>query len=130
MLLQLLVILQLLLIKTLTEQLDIKTNVVGCETIRESDGLAMSSRNKLLSKKERESAGEIIKLLLKAKEMNSSFNYRKIKNEVDRHINSIEGITLEYFEIIDLSKFINISEKRAFIACKVGNVRLIDNISL
>ena len=39
-------------------------------------------------------------------------NYRKIKNEVDRHINSIEGITLEYFEIIDLSKFINISENQ------------------
>ena len=45
---------QLLLIKTLTEQLDINTNVVGCETIREPDGLAMSSRNKLMSYKERE----------------------------------------------------------------------------
>ncbi len=40
---------QLLLIKTLTEQLNIKTNVVGCETIRDVDGLAMSSRNKLMS---------------------------------------------------------------------------------
>jgi pantoate--beta-alanine ligase len=121
---------QLVLIKSLAEKLNLDINVVGCKTIREKDGLAMSSRNKLLSKKERESAGEIIKLLLKAKEMNSSFNYRKIKNEVDRHIHSIEGVTLEYFEIIDLSKFINITEKRAFIACKVGNVRLIDNISL
>ena len=121
---------QLILIKSLAEKLNPDLNVVGCKTIREKDGLAMSSRNKLLSKKERESAGEIIKLLLKAKEMNSDFDYRQIKNEVVRHIHSVEGITLEYFEIMDLSKFLNTIEKRAFIACKVGNVRLIDNIRI
>jgi len=121
---------QLILIKSLAEKLNPDLNVVGCKTIREKDGLAMSSRNKLLSKKERESAGEIIKLLLKAKEMNSDFDYRQIKNEVVRHINSVEGITLEYFEIMDLSKFLNTIEKRAFIACKVGNIRLIDNIRI
>jgi pantothenate synthetase len=62
--------------------------------------------------------------------MNSDFDYRQIKNEVVRHIHSVEGITLEYFEIMDLSKFLNTIEKRAFIACKVGNIRLIDNIRI
>jgi len=71
---------QLLLIKTLTEQLNISTKVIGCETIRESDGLAMSSRNSLLSKNERESASEIIKLLLKAKEMYSKKEKVQVKS--------------------------------------------------
>jgi len=125
---------QLLLIKTLTEQLNISTKVIGCETIRESDGLAMSSRNSLLSKNERESASEIIKLLLKAKEMYSKFDLYKIRSAIEKKAESIDDFMLEYFEIINLSEFSNISktnnESRAFIACKVGKIRLIDNIKV
>ena len=121
---------QLILIKSLAKKLNLNVNVIGCKTIREKDGLAMSSRNKLLSKKERESAGEIIKLLLKAKEMNGSFDYKQIKDEINNHAEAIDGFSLEYFEIIDLSKFINSIEKRAFISCRVGSLRLIDNICI
>ena len=120
---------QLILIKSLAEKLDLNLSVVGCKTIREEDGLAMSSRNKLLSKKERESAGEIIKLLLKAKEMNRDSNSGQIKKMIISHVDSIDDVDLEYFEIINLSKFLDTKETRAFIACKVGDVRLIDNIS-
>jgi pantoate--beta-alanine ligase len=121
---------QLILIKSLAKKLNLNINVVGCKTIREEDGLAMSSRNKLMNKKERESAGEIIKLLLRAKEMDGRFDHKQIKDEITRYADAIHGVTLEYFEIIELSKFINTIEKRAFIACKVGNVRLIDNIRI
>ena len=125
---------QLLLIKTLTEQLDIKTNVVGCETIRESDGLAMSSRNKLMSDKERKSAKEIIKLLLWAKEVYSKFDFIQIKDEIKNRSKLIDSFKLEYFEIMNLEEFSSISKKnnetRAFIACRIGNIRLIDNIKL
>ncbi|MDG2475816.1 MAG: pantoate--beta-alanine ligase [Flavobacteriaceae bacterium] len=125
---------QLLIIKILTEQLSIKTKVIGCKTIRESDGLAMSSRNILMTKKERKNASEIIKLLLMCKRMYSEFSLFQIKSEIKKNSNSIDDFKLEYFEIINLSKFSNISiinnETRAFIACKVGNVRLIDNIKL
>jgi pantoate--beta-alanine ligase len=125
---------QLLLIKTLTEQLDIKTNVVGCETIREADGLAMSSRNKLMSDKERKSAKEIIKLLLWAKEVYSKFDFIQIRDEIENRSKLIDSFKLEYFEIMNLEKFSSISKKnnetRAFIACRIGNIRLIDNIKL
>jgi pantoate--beta-alanine ligase len=125
---------QLLLIKTLTEQLDIKTNVVGCETIREADGLAMSSRNKLMSDKERKSAKEIIKLLLWAKEVYSKFDFIQIKDEIENRSKFIDSFKLEYFEIMNLEEFSSISKKnnetRAFIACRIGNIRLIDNIKL
>ena len=125
---------QLLLIKTLTEQLDIKTNVVGCETIREADGLAMSSRNKLMSDKERKSAKEIIKLLLWAKEVYSKFDFIQIKDEIENRSKLIDSFKLEYFEIMNLEEFSSISKKnnetRAFMACRIGNIRLIDNIKL
>jgi pantoate--beta-alanine ligase len=125
---------QLLLIKTLTEQLDINTNVVGCETIREPDGLAMSSRNKLMSDKERKSAKEIIKLLLWAKEVYSKFDFVQIRDEIKNRSKLIDSFKLEYFEIMNLEEFSSISKKnnetRAFIACRIGNIRLIDNIKL
>jgi len=125
---------QLLLIKTLTEQLNIKTNVVGCKTIRDVDGLAMSSRNKLMSDKEKESAKEIIKLLLWAKEVYSELDFIQIRSEIENKSKLIDSFKLEYFEIMNLAEFSNISkksnEKRAFIACRIGNVRLIDNIKL
>ena len=125
---------QLLLIKTLTEQLNINTNVVGCKTIRDVDGLAMSSRNKLMSDKERESAKEIIKLLLWAKEVYSELDFIQIRSEIENKSKLIDSFKLEYFEIMNLAEFSNISkksnEKRAFIACRIGNVRLIDNIKL
>ena len=125
---------QLLLIKTLTEQLDINTKVVGCKTIREADGLAMSSRNELMSNKEREVAKEIIKLLLRAKEMYSEFEFYQIRKEIENRSKSINNFKLEYFEIMNLAEFSNISKKnhetRAFIACKIGKIRLIDNIKL
>ena len=125
---------QLLLIKTLTEQLDIDTNVVGCETIREPDGLAMSSRNKLMSDKERKSAKEIIKLLLWAKEVYPKLDFIQIRDEIKNRSKLIDSFKLEYFEIMNLEEFSSISKKnnetRAFIACRIGNIRLIDNIKL
>ena len=125
---------QLLLIKTLTEQLDINTNVVGCETIREPDGLAMSSRNKLMSDKERKSAKEIIKLLLWAKEVYPKLDFIQIRDEIKNRSKLIDSFKLEYFEIMNLEEFSSISKKnneiRAFIACRIGNIRLIDNIKL
>ena len=101
---------QLLLIKRLTEQLDIKTNVVGCETIREPDGLAMSSRNKLMSDKERKSAKEIIKLLLWTKEAYSKFDFIQIRDEIKNRSKLIDSFKLEYFEIMNLAEFSNISK--------------------
>tara|TARA_S200000501_G_scaffold129038_1_gene121968 strand:+ start:6317 stop:7141 length:825 start_codon:yes stop_codon:yes gene_type:complete len=125
---------QLLLIKILTKQLGLNINIIGCETIRENDGLAMSSRNNLMNNKERKTAGEIVKLLLHAKKMYLDYNINQIKKEIENKAMSIENFKLEYFEIIDFSNFSilkgNRMKSRAFIACKIGKVRLIDNLSL
>ena len=125
---------QLILIKALVKEQDLAVNIVGCETIREDDGLAMSSRNKLLNNSERESAGNIIRLLKKAQQLYKSSTLEEIKFNILTDTLMIENLNLEYFEILDVSRFSVVlkgeKEIRAFIACKVGNIRLIDNITI
>ena len=123
---------QLILIKTLVKKLKLKVNIIGCETIREDDGLAMSSRNKLLNISERKSAVNIIRLLRKAKQLYKNSTLEETKSNILKDALLIENLKLEYFEILDLSMISDFLEEekeiRAFIACKVGKIRLIDNI--
>ena len=125
---------QLILIKTLVKEQELRVNVVGCETIREDDGLAMSSRNNLLNSTERMSAGNIIRLLKKARQLNKRSTVEETKSIILKDALMIENLNLEYFEILDISKlsrFLKEEEEiRAFIACKVGKIRLIDNITI
>ena len=121
---------QLLLIKELVRKIKFDVNIIGCKTIRESDGLAMSSRNKFLNKSERKSASQIIKLLERAKKMYSTSSPRDIKSNILKKANSIDNLKIEYFEIINVSEFFDKKEVRAFIACKIGKTRLIDNIRI
>ena len=125
---------QLILIKTLVKKQELKVNIVGCETIREDDGLAMSSRNKLLNNSERTIAGNVIRLLKKAKKLYKSSTKEETKINILKDALMIENFNLEYFEILDISKLSGFLEEekeiRAFIACKVGKIRLIDNIKI
>ncbi len=125
---------QLLVVRSLVKKLKLNINIIGCETVRETDGLAMSSRNKLMTKDERKIAGEIIKLLLFAKKSYHKSDVNQIKKDIINKAKSIHYLCLEYFEIINFSKFSdeheNIKDVRAFIACKIGDTRLIDNIKI
>ena len=125
---------QLILIKALVIEQKLKVNIIGCKTIREDDGLAFSSRNKLLNKTERESASNIIRLLKKARQLYKSSTLKETKINIVKDALMIENLNLEYFEILETSKlsgFLEHEEEiRAFIACKVGNTRLIDNITI
>ncbi len=125
---------QLILIKSLVREQKLKVNIIGCKTIREDDGLAMSSRNKLLNNTERESASHIIKLLKKARQLYKSSTIEETKRNILKDALMIENLNLEYFEIHDTSDLSGFFEQekeiRAFIACKVGNIRLIDNVTI
>lgn len=125
---------QLIIIKKMVRDLNIPIEIIPCPIVREDSGLAMSSRNKYLSKEDKEHALALSKIL---------FN---IKNCYDKGITDINALTetaysylnehhnLEYLEFRDED---NLEEKataddntRVFIAVKIGNVRLIDNIKL
>ena len=116
----------------------IKTNVniIGCSTLRDKNGLALSSRNNRISLSSIEIASNIFKNLNFVK---SNFNKLSIGNlteKVTLNINLFDQMKLEYFVIADEDKLtpttvVNVQKKyRAFIAVFVDGIRLIDNIAL
>ena len=124
---------QLSIIKTMVKKLGIKVNIISCETIREADGLAMSSRNENMTKGERLIAGKINKFLIKAKELCKNKKIDKIPVSMIDEINNLKNCKLEYFEIDNLSKHsssLTDEGDRIFIACWIGKTRIIDNLAL
>ena len=127
---------QLQIVRKLTTKYKLPVTIVGCEIFRESNGLAMSSRNERLSVEDRNKASLIYKTLLSAKELFGT----KTANEVSKYVNNVfkneSKFELEYFEIADEQTLITCKRKsktknyRAFIAVFINNVRLIDTISV
>jgi pantoate--beta-alanine ligase len=126
---------QVMIVKNLIKQLNFSVEIIACPILRESDGLAMSSRNMLLSIEERDAAAIIPKLMafIKIKfEAGLSVVELKLIADVTFKQNSI--YKLDYFEICDadsLEIISHFSEAKKFvtlIACFVGKVRLIDNL--
>ena len=127
---------QLRIIQQLVIENNIPVNVIGCETIREKDGLALSSRNIKLSKHYRKIASKVYEVINYARINFASMNFVEIYTYVDKFFDNISEIELEYFTIVE-SKFLQpVKEKirnkqyRAFIAVKLDGVRLIDNMEL
>lgn len=128
---------QLALIQTLTDELFFDCEIVPVKTVREEDGLAMSSRNKLLTPEERLVAVDLYTALTTAKEkLKSGESVNNVYNYVTNYFNSNSKIDLEYFEIVRTNDLKNVSQISAgeevslCIAGYLGKVRLIDNISL
>lgn len=123
---------QLLIIKKLTERLGVKTKIVACKTIREKDGLAMSSRNSRLSNDERILASNIYKILDFCKNQATTIEFSDLEKKCFEELSKFSNP--EYFEIRNadnLTKEGNEFTKwRAFTATKLGDIRLIDNIAL
>ena len=126
---------QLSIIKQLVKDKNINTKIIGCKTIREKNGLAKSSRNKLLSKSNIEKSAAIYKQLLFCKRNFNAIPLHELKNQVLKKLNRL-GFKIDYFEFIDLKTFSIQTEKRsgikyaACIAVIISEVRLIDNIIL
>ena len=125
---------QLQIIKYISKQLQIPIEIIGVPTKREESGLAMSSRNKLLSEKNLQKATLIYQTLQFIEENSNNFTLVELKKlAIERFSNQID-LNLEYLEIVSLEKLQPISECRnknenaARIAASISSVRLIDNI--
>jgi pantoate--beta-alanine ligase len=127
---------QLQIVKKLVEIENLPIKIIGCPIVRESSVLAMSSRNKRLNTDQLNEAILIYKTLLKVKENFKLLSISKLNQLVEKEFKNHPSLTLEYFEIADtetLKTAIYKSKKkkyRAFIACFIGGVRLIDNMAL
>lgn len=126
---------QLMILRKMMHDLNLKTKIVACPIVRETDGLAMSSRNSYLSTSDRALALCLFKVLKEAKQAVS-------EGKTDAHMLialakqtiRIAGANVDYVEILDerdLSEQEIIDEhSRMLIAAYVGKTRLIDNLSL
>jgi pantoate--beta-alanine ligase len=127
---------QLQIVKKMVHKNKLKVTIIGCPIYRESNKLAMSSRNERLSLQERNEAAIIYQTLELAKEKFLTTNAVEITAWVKKQFENNALFTLEYFEIADedtLSTCIrkNKNKKyRAFIAVFVNKIRLIDTILL
>lgn len=126
-------------IKKMVRDLNIDTTIVICPTMREENGLAMSSRNSYLSESEKNKAAVLNFMLNEGKRLILDEKYddaEKIKAHVKNLLKErAEGFELQYFEITDNEQLDTINDLQNFkgemlisLAVKTGTTRLIDNI--
>lgn len=125
---------QLAIIREMVRQLDFKLDIVGCPIVREVDGLAMSSRNTLLTAEQRATSLAISKSLFASQEYAKNHTLAETKQMVEDAIAATKGLELEYYEVVDGNTLqpVNAWEDAKYIVGCItvycGKVRLIDNI--
>ena len=127
---------QLQIIRKMVQKNQLPVSVIGCPIFREENGLAMSSRNQLLSEKEKEEGAIIYEILHEVKQLINKESIEKINLWVAAQFDKNPLFELEYFVIADEETLIPAStissnkNYRAFIAVHTGKVRLIDTTAL
>jgi len=130
---------QLAVVKALVKQTGDKVKIIGNPIIRENDGLAMSSRNRLLDPEIRKHASIIFKTLSSVSTIIDKYDIPEIKSYIAEAVNKIPGFNVEYFEIVDDTELIPLTGKAdvrkgkkyyGCIAVQAGKIRLIDNIEI
>jgi len=126
---------QLVIIRRLGVMMNYPVQIVGCPIIRESDGLAMSSRNVRLTPEQRQYAPIIARALFACKEKADVMPLDELKKWVTKQIDSTPCARTEYFDIVDRNTLQTVAQYKentlqGCIAVRVGIVRLIDNIRL
>lgn len=127
---------QLQIIRKLLKILNLPIEIIGCPIVRESTGLAMSSRNQRLSDRMRKEAAFIYKVLKEAKDKFGTKSANYVVNWAHKIFDEHPDFNLEYFKIMNSKNLKPVIRKqkgqeyRAFIAVYAEGVRLIDNIAL
>lgn len=122
---------QLAIIRQMTSMLGYDIQIIGCDIIREPDGLAMSSRNTLLRPDERRDAPAIFATLRQAASMSGPDH--EIEQWAAAQINVHAHLTTEYITIanpLTLQSTSHEGERHLFAAVRCGKVRLIDNLAM
>ncbi len=127
---------QIAIIREMVRQRNINIEIVPCPIVRESDGMALSSRNMRLSTEQREQAVQISQTLFKAVDLVPTKSVADVHKFVVDTVNNTPLLEVEYFEIVDgysLQSIQSWNEAEWVVGCitvNVGDVRLIDNITL
>jgi len=125
---------QAIVIKRMVADLNMPLEISICPTVRQADGLAVSSRNKYLSKEQRKDATYIYKALKKCEGLieAGTTDSKTIIDEMKKILKQVPSIEIEYISIVDaetLGELEKIAGKiLTAVAVKIGSARLIDNI--
>ena len=124
---------QLAIIKRMTEVEKLPIEIIAGPTIRENNGLAMSSRNTRLSEDEKIIALHISRVLLESARSGKNTDPVQLENQANADLKAIDGLRLEYCSLVNASDFEPLTqwptEKTVLlVAAFVGEVRLIDNV--
>ena len=127
---------QIAVIKAMVADQKYPLEICPCPIVREKDGLALSSRNTLLSPDERTLAVNISRVLFISQSYAKNHTLSETKTWVTDTINSIEGLDVQYYEIVDGNSLLSVSnwEDSDYIVgcitvfCGSIPVRLIDNV--
>lgn len=128
---------QIAVVKSLVRYLGLPVEIVECETIREKDGLAKSSRNTLLAPEERAIAPKIYSALSSSVAYSMSHTVAETHDYVVGQINGVEGLEVEYFSIVDGNTLQDVSSWTdsnyvvgcITVYCGKTPIRLIDHIT-
>lgn len=126
---------QLTVIKEMVKKYNYPIEIIGASIVRESNGLAMSSRNERLSPIQRKNASLINKVLTNSVEISTSLSVKETENWVINEINKNEHLKVEYYQIVDNGSLQPVTawqencDKTGCIAVFCGDVRLIDNVN-
>lgn len=127
---------QLALVRRLVRDLSLPVRVVACPTVREPDGLALSSRNERLTPEQREAAGCLFLALSEAAELARAGerDARVLVAAMAREVGATPLARLDYAAVVDEETFEAVDElgarNRAVVAARFGDVRLIDTLAL
>ena len=127
---------QIAVIKRLVDFIGMKDSItiVECPIVREQDGLAMSSRNTLLTADERAIAPKIYEALRKSVDYSQSHSVAETQEKVVNEINAVDGLEVEYFEIVDGNTLLKVNTWEDYVVgcitvyCGHTPIRLIDHI--
>ena len=127
---------QLAIVKNMVMQLQLPVEIIPCPIVRETNGLAMSSRNELLSVEERENASAISRALSEARELKLKYSVSEVAEIIKANINNNRFLQVEYVDIVDdttLQPVKSWDDPCGKVVCTAvfcGKVRLIDNVVL
>ena len=127
---------QIAVIKAMIAQLGQQVEIVECPIIRDTDGLALSSRNQLLTPAHREAAPHIYATLQRAVERSEQLSPAALTAWVEQEINSNPLLKVIYFQAVDaltlqqVDTWSDSQQIQGCIAVQAGDIRLIDNIRI
>ncbi len=127
---------QYVIIKRMTEDLNLPINIIASPIIREKDGLAMSSRNKYLNHEQRKEATVLYESLIHARNLikQGKHEISLLLKEMSNLIESKKNARIDYINFVNPETLENVQKikesTRILMAVRVGNTRLIDNMEV